>query len=219
MGARNPSAAMAKTAQLPMAGSSERDLHDGVQQDVVSLLARLGLARAQLRRDPIVAESTLAELQTQTGQVLRDLRHLVQGIQPPVLADRGLLEALEARLAHVPIGVRIHADPSLRGARFNPDVEAAAFFFVSEGLTNVMKHAAASQVAVRVAVDDESLTVDVEDDGAGFVPARAEGSGLTGLRDRIEAIGGTMCLISSAGAGCQLRATMPISPRVTQDVR
>ncbi|MGH9111351.1 MAG: GAF domain-containing sensor histidine kinase, partial [Acidimicrobiales bacterium] len=187
----------------------ERDLHDGVQQDVVSLLARLGLARAQLRRDPAVAESTLAELQGQAGHVLHDLRRLVQGIHPPVLADRGLLDALEAQLAHVPIGVRIHADPSLRGARFDADVEAAAYFFVSEGLTNAMKHADPSRVSVRLAVDDAQLTVEVDDDGTGFVPARSRGSGLTGLRDRIEAVGGSMRVVSSPGSGCRLTATVP----------
>jgi len=197
----------------------ERDLHDGVQQDVVSLLARLGLARAQLRRDPVVAETTLADLQTQTGHVLRELRQLAQGIHPPVLADRGLLEALEARLTHVPVGVQLHADPALRGARFGADVEAAAYFFVSEGLTNTMKHATASSVAVRLTVNDESLTVEVDDDGAGFVPARAAGSGLTGLRDRVEAVGGTMRINSSPAAGCRLTAVMPVADRVGQDAR
>ena len=199
----------------------ERDLHDGVQQQVVSLLARLGLARTQLRRDLVVVEATLAELQTQTGQVLRDLRALVQGIHPPVLADRGLLEALEARLAHVPIGVELHADPALRGARFAPDVEAAAYFFVSEGLTNAMKHAHASRVAIHLAVADQHLTVEVDDDGVGFTPAHTRQSGLTGLRDRVEAVGGQLQVTSRPGAGCRLTATVPATRRrpQTQQVR
>jgi signal transduction histidine kinase len=191
----------------------ERDLHDGVQQQVVSLLVRLGLARTQLRRDPLVVETTLAELQAQTGQVLRDLRALVQGIHPPVLADRGLLEALEARLAHVPIGVQIHADPALRDDRFPPEVEAAAYFFVSEGLTNAMKHADASRVAIHLTVADERLTVEVHDDGIGFVPTHARESGLSGLRDRIEAVGGHLQVTSRPGAGCRLTATVPATPR------
>ncbi|MGH9111112.1 MAG: GAF domain-containing sensor histidine kinase [Acidimicrobiales bacterium] len=195
----------------------ERDLHDGVQQDVVSLLAQLGLARSQLRRDPVVVEATLAELQSRTGQMLRDLRQLAQGIHPPVLADRGLLEALEARLAHIPIGVQIHADRALRGARFHPDIEAAAYFFVCEGITNAMKHATASRVAVRVTVDGAHLAVGVEDDGGGFVPARTTGSGLTGLRDRVEAVGGEMQLLSSPGAGTRLGATLPLGDRVAQE--
>jgi signal transduction histidine kinase len=196
----------------------ERDLHDGVQQDIVSLLARLGLARAQLRRDPATAETTLDELQAQTGQVLRDLRQLVQGIHPSVLTDHGLLEALEARLGQLPIGVRIHADRSLRGARFATDVEAAAYFFVSEGLTNAMKHAAPTLVSVRVGVEHDLLVIDVDDDGAGFVvPRGVQGSGLTGLRDRIEAVGGTMQVRSSPGAGCHLRALVPLSHRLSPE--
>ena len=192
----------------------ERDLHDGVQQDLVSLLTRLGLARTQLRRDPAAAESTLAELQAQTAEVLRDLRQLVQGIHPPVLTDRGLLEAVEAKLSQLPVGVQLHADPSLRGVRFDPDAEAAAYFFVTEGLTNAMKHAAGASVAVRLTVDQEGLVVEVIDDGRGFVPAAAPGSGLTGLRDRVEAVGGAMHVHSHPGSGCRLEARMPRTRRV-----
>jgi signal transduction histidine kinase len=195
----------------------ERDLHDGVQQDVVSLLARLGLARSQLRRDPAHAESILNELQTQTGRLLRDLRQLAQGIRPPVLTDRGLLEALEARLSRLSIGVHIHADPALRGRRFDPDLEAAAYFFVSEGLANAMKHAAPTRVSVALAVENGQLAIEVADDGDGFQPANGRGSGLTGLRDRIEAVGGVMQVVSSPGAGCQLSATIPVAHDVAHE--
>lgn len=192
----------------------ERDLHDGVQQDIVSLLSRLGLARTQLRRDPAAAEASLAELQTQTGEVLRDLRRLVQGIHPPVLADRGILEALESKLSQLPVGVHLHADAALRGIRFDPDVEAAAYFFVSEALTNAVKHARATTVAVRVAVEHEQLVVEVSDDGVGFQPGHTDGSGLVGLRDRIEAVGGDMHLRASPGAGCRLEARVPATRRL-----
>jgi hypothetical protein len=146
---------------------------------------RLGLARAQLRRDPIAAQATLVELQTQTAQVLAELRALVQGIHPPVLVDRGLFEAVESRLANIPIGVEIHADPALRGTRFTSEVEAAAYFFISEALTNAMKHAKASRLVVRLAASDDQLMAEVNDDGLGFLPAATHnatsGSGLTGL--------------------------------------
>jgi signal transduction histidine kinase len=189
----------------------ERDLHDGVQQDIVSLLSRLSLARSQLRRDPCEAEATLAELQAQTGHVLRDLRQLAQGIHPSVLTDRGVLEAIEAKLTKVPIGVHLYADPTLRGARFDPDIEATAYFFVTEGLTNAMKHAGARTVSLRLSIADRQLVVEVIDDGTGFLPANVSGSGLTGLRDRVEAVGGDMHVRSSPGAGCRLEARIPIA--------
>jgi signal transduction histidine kinase len=190
----------------------QRDLHDGVQQEVVSLLARLGLARSQLRRDATAADGTLAELQTHTGQILEELRELAHGIDPPVLTDRGLLEALESRLSRIPIGVEIHAERGFRGRRFPREVEAAAYFFVTEALANALKHSRARRVSVGLSVTDTKLIVEVADDGVGFRPADVRGSGLIGLRDRIEALGGAMHVHARPAAGCRLTATVPTAP-------
>ncbi len=178
----------------------ERDIHDGVQQEIVALMASLRLARNQLRRDPAVADAMLAELQGEARQTLEDIRDLAQGIHPAVLADRGLVEAIEA-------------DPALRGARYAEDIEGAAYFLVSEGLANVLKHAAASRASVRLAEAEGRLQVEVSDDGVGFVPAEATGSGLTGLRDRIEAVGGVLVVTAGPGEGSSLRATLPARTR------
>ena len=189
----------------------ERDLHDGIQQQIVSLLARLGLARTQMGRDPASAERTLTDLQTQTTQVLQDLRAFVRGIHPPVLTDRGLLEAIEARISEVPLGIELRADPDLRERRFASKVETAAYFFVAEALTNVMKHARASQVVIRLTEADGDLAVEVADDGVGFQEKTVMSSGLTGLRDRIEAVGGRMSVDGRPGQGSILRASIPVT--------
>jgi len=191
----------------------ERDIHDGVQQEIVALMASLRLARNQLRRDPAVADAMLAELQEEARQTLEDIRDLAQGIHPAVLADRGLVEAIESRASRLPIGVAIEADAALRGARYAEDSEGAAFFLVSEGLANVLKHAAASRASVRLAEAEGRLQVEVSDDGVGFVPAEATGSGLTGLRDRIEAVGGVLVVTAGPGEGSSLRATLPARTR------
>ena len=187
----------------------ERNIHDGVQQEIVALIASLRLARNQLGRDPELADATLAELQHEAGQTLQDLRELAQGIHPSVLSDRGILEAVEARVSRMPIGVAIEADPHLRDARFAQEVEGAAYFLVSEGLANVLKHSAASRAVVRLSSVGGRLVVEIADDGAGFIPADASGSGLTGLRDRFDAVGGTLRITSRPGEGTRLVGDLP----------
>jgi signal transduction histidine kinase len=187
----------------------ERNIHDGVQQEMVALMANLRLARNQLRRDPDLADQTLDQLQHEASQTLEDLRELSRGIYPPVLSDKGLVEAVESRAARMPIGASVVADPQLRALRFAPEVEGAAYFLVSEGLANVLKHAGASKAVVRVEHREGRLRVEVFDDGVGFVPADARGSGLTGLHDRIEAVGGTLRVVSSPGRGTTLVGELP----------
>lgn len=187
----------------------ERNIHDGVQQEMVALVAKVRLARNQLRRDPEVADTTLEELQHEARQTLEELRELSRGIHPAVLTDRGLLEAVEERTSRLPLGVAVHAPAALRGVRFGEETEGAAYFFVSEALANVLKHAAASRATVRLRHEDDRLFVEVADDGVGFVPADATGSGLTGLRDRIEAVGGSLRVASRVGEGTTVAATLP----------
>jgi signal transduction histidine kinase len=191
----------------------ERDLHDGVQQQIVALMAKLRLARNQLARDPAVAGQTLAEAQAEAQQTLQDLRELARGIHPSVLSDQGILAAVQSRITRLPIGVRLTAGPELAGARYPDQIEGAAYFLVCEALVNVVKHAHASQVQVTLSDDRSRLLVEITDDGAGFVPADAAGSGLTGLTDRIEAVGGSLSIRSRPGTGTRLAGELPARGR------
>ena len=191
----------------------ERDLHDGAQQQIVALTAKLRLARNQLARDPAVAGHTLAQAQAEAKQTLQDLRELARGIHPTVLSDQGILAAVQSRITRLPIGVRLTAGPELAGARYPDQIEGAAYFLVCEALVNVLKHAHASQAQVTLSDDGSRLRVEITDDGAGFVPAGAAGSGLTGLTDRIEAIGGSLSIQSRPGTGTRLTGELPARGR------
>jgi signal transduction histidine kinase len=179
----------------------ERDLHDGVQQDVVALIGRVGLARRHLARDPAIAGPMLAEVQDELGRILSLLREISRGIHPTVLADRGLVEAVEAQAARSPVPVTVNADARLRGARFPEEVESAAYFIVSESLTNVLKHAEATSARVRLTRHDGDLRVEVSDDGRGFDPSADDAGGLRNLAERLEALGGRLTVTSAAGSG------------------
>jgi signal transduction histidine kinase len=191
----------------------ERDLHDGAQQQIVALTAKLRLARNQLARDPAIAGQTLAEAQAEAKQTLQDLRELARGIHPSVLSDQGILAAVKSRITRLPIGVRLTAGPELAGGRYPDEIEGAAYFLVCEALVNVVKHAHASQAQVLLSDDGARLRVEITDDGAGFDPADAAGSGLTGLADRIEAVGGSLSIRSRPGAGTVLAGELPVRGR------
>lgn len=195
----------------------ERDIHDGVQQEIVALAAKLRLARNQLGRDHDTAQVTLTSLQADIRRTLDDLRDLAQGIHPSVLTDRGLLDAIEERASRIVLPVVIAADPAMRGARLSADVEAAAYFLVAEGLANILKHARASQAVIRLGLAERQLHVEVSDDGVGFDVSTAGGTGLAGLRDRIEAVGGRLRVRSRSGAGTRLCADLPAVMRSALD--
>jgi signal transduction histidine kinase len=189
----------------------ERDIHDGVQQELVALIARIGLARRQLDHDPDALAATLEDLQGEVREALAELRELASGIHSSVLADRGVVEAIESRAARLPLAVAIECAPELRARRFPEPVEGAAYFVVCEGFANVLKHAAARQVTVRLRAEPRSLRVEVGDDGRGFDPGvERGGTGLSGLADRVEALGGTFRVESSPGTGTLLRAALPV---------
>jgi signal transduction histidine kinase len=188
----------------------QRDLHDGVQQDVVVLTAKLAMARERLRRGDD-AGRPLAELQADLGRLLGQVREFAHTIHPPVLADQGLLEAVEAQAARLPLAVVIEADSALRGARYPQHVEAATWYVLSEALTNVVKHAGARQVCVTLRQPGGRLVVEIRDDGCGFDPEVPRGLGLTGLADRVAIARGTLRLVSRPGVGTTLCAEIPVS--------
>lgn len=182
----------------------ERDLHDGAQARLVALGMHLGMAEQKLATDPEGARALVTEARHGVGEALQELRDLVRGIRPPVLADRGL-EAAIAALADrspVPVDVTAHVVP-----RPSDPVETAAYFVVAESLANVAKHAGASRVDVRLERRGDLLRVEVMDDGRGA--ADADGSGLTGLRRRVEALDGTFAVTSPAGGPTIVRAELP----------
>ena len=191
----------------------ERDIHDGAQQELVALIARIGLAQNQFGRDSGRLGETLGDLQSEARQALENLRQFASGIHPSVLSDHGLVEAIEIRSARLPLGVTIECDPQMRTTRFPDEIESAAYFFVSEGLANALKHAAAERARVRIVRSESKLDVEVADDGAGFDVEAVRLSGLRGLSDRIEAVGGTIAVDSSPGRGTRLTARLPIGER------
>jgi signal transduction histidine kinase len=191
----------------------ERDLHDGVQQELVALIAKVRLARNQLARDPELAEGTLAELQAGIQRALNDLREVAHGVHPAVLGSRGLVEAVEAIAGRMPLGVLVKADSGVRSARYAPEIEGAAYYVVAEGLANVLKHAGAGQATVSISAENSHLTVEVSDDGHGFAVGITLESGLRGLRDRVEALGGRLG-VESRTDGTRLEAWLPARDRL-----
>ncbi len=187
----------------------ERDLHDGVQQHVVALVARIRLARNALGQGRL-SDDGLADVQTDAADLLAELRELAHGIHPPVLTDRGLVEAVETRADRVPVPVATHADASLRERRFPPGVEAAAYYVVCEALTNVVKHADARTADVELSAQNGHLRVVVRDDGSGAANTR-HGYGLTNLRDRVEAVGGSLRIDGRPGAGSRVAVELPVT--------
>jgi signal transduction histidine kinase len=183
----------------------ERDLHDGTQQRLVSIAMTLGLADSKLERDPAAVRPLLDEARAELSNSLRELRELSQGIHPGILTERGLPAALEdlAYRARLPLELDVGLSERL------PDrVEAAAYYVVSEALTNIAKHAQASAVRIRVQRTDGRAVVEIADDGVGGADG-ARGSGLRGLADRVDALGGRLRVESPPGRGTVVHAEIP----------
>lgn len=192
----------------------ERDLHDGAQQQLLALLARVELVRARLGEEAGAdVDRELRGIRDAVGEVHRDLRELARGIHPAVLTDCGLAEAVRSALVRLPLQTEVTVAPEMEGRRFAPAVEAAAYFLVLEGVTNVLKHAGSTAARVELSADGSSLTVAVEDPGRGFTVPPGAGSGLVGLRDRLAAVGGSLSVTSRPGAGTTLRGVLPASGR------
>jgi signal transduction histidine kinase len=186
----------------------ERNIHDGAQQQLVALAVKLRLADQLVGRDEDKAHVLLTQLQSDAQDALDDLRDLARGIYPPLLADKGLVAAVEAQARKSPLPVSVQAE---NVGRAGQDVEAAAYFCVLEALQNASKYANASSVTVRLARENGSLRFSVGDDGIGFDPADTPpGSGLTNMRDRLEALGGSVDVRSGPGGGTRVSGHIPI---------
>jgi signal transduction histidine kinase len=187
----------------------ERDLHDGTQQRLVSLALSLRAAEAKVPAELEELRAELAQTASGLAAALADLHDITRGIHPAVLSKGGLEPALRtlARRVSVPVQLDLRAD-----GRLPVPVEVAAYHVVSEGLANAAKHAQASEVRVDLDAHDSVVELAVEDDGRGGADMR-RGSGLVGVRDRVEALGGTIDIESGPGRGTSLRVTLPIDPR------
>jgi signal transduction histidine kinase len=163
-----------------------------------------------LSRDPAKAAATLEQLKRDADEALETLRDLARGIYPPLLADKGLVVALESQARKATVPVRVEAEGV---ERYTQDVEATVYFCVLEALQNVQKYAGASQVVVRLdaRADPATLTFEVEDDGTGFDTATTRtGAGLTNMNDRVDALGGTVHVISHPGAGTRVSGELRV---------
>jgi signal transduction histidine kinase len=184
----------------------ERDLHDGAQQQLVWLALALRAAQTTVPEEFGQHRSELGRVVDGLTAALDDLREIALGIHPAGLSEDGLTPALKRLASRSPL--RVNLDVGADG-RFPEPVEVTAYYVVSEALTNAAKYADAPAVDVAVAADGDALRVEVRDDGRGGADP-AEGSGLLGLRDRVEAIGGTMRLTSPPGAGTSLSVVLPL---------
>ena len=178
-----------------------RDLHDGAQQRLVNVVLGLRLAARAADGD---TRELLDGVLDETQAAIVELRELAAGLHPSVLTHRGLRGALESLTARAPVPVAL----DVTDARFGAVVEATAYFVAAEALANVAKHAHASEAAVRIAIEDDNLVVEVADDGRGGADAR--GSGLAGLADRVAALDGAFAVGDASGGGTRVRAELPL---------
>lgn len=179
----------------------ERDLHDGAQQGLLALGASLGAIRTRSEGDVVdMVDEAIRDLRS----TLDDLRALARGVHPALLTDRGLAAAIRALAERAPVPV----EADVVEGRFRESVEAAAYFFVAECAANAFRHAAATHVGVSVSVEGDALRVEVSDDGIGGADP-AGGSGLQGLVDRVDALGGSVRLSSPPGGGSTVTAVLP----------
>jgi signal transduction histidine kinase len=184
----------------------ERDLHDGAQQRLVSLALSLRVLESSLEPGS-AATRGLAAARAELDAALEELRELARGIHPSILVDRGLEPALSALAGRATVPVELELDSC---GKLPLSVQTTAYFVVAEALTNAAKHADSARIEVSVAVDDRHAIVEVRDEGGGGVdPAR--GSGLSGLSDRVSALGGTLEIESPVGVGTTIRARIPLT--------
>jgi signal transduction histidine kinase len=187
----------------------ERDLHDGAQQRLVALSLTLGMAESRLAADPAAAAPLIAQAREEAQHAVKELRELASGIHPALLSERGLGPALEALAARAPVPTTVDGVPE---QRLPPPVESACYFVTAEALTNVAKYAGATSAGVHLAVEHGRARLIVRDDGAGGADL-SSGTGLRGLRDRVEALDGRLEVDSPPGLGTTVIAEIPLGDR------
>jgi signal transduction histidine kinase len=185
----------------------ERNIHDGAQQQLVALSVKLRLAEQLADRDTAKTKEMLAQLQGEATDALENLRDLARGIYPPLLANAGLGAAIEAQARKSPVPVDFGVDGI---GRYPQELEAAVYFCVLEAMQNIAKYSGANLARIRLVETNGDLTFTVVDDGVGFDPSRARGSGLPNMRDRMEALGGHVEIQSSVGSGTRVAGLVPV---------
>ena len=187
----------------------ERDLHDGAQQRLISVRIRLAIAEERLKTDPAAGRELLAQLGLELDAGLDELRALARGVYPPVLVDRGLVDALQSLSIHAPLAVHV-AEAGI--TRHPIETESAIYFVCAEAVQNALKHAHASAaVWIKLRQTRHQLSFEVRDNGRGFERDRADGRGLRNMHDRIEAIGGRLTIESEPGRGTRITGSVPLS--------
>jgi signal transduction histidine kinase len=188
----------------------ERNLHDGAQQRLVALALQLRLIQAHIRRDPSSAEALVTTASDELAQSLKELRELARGIHPAVL-ERGIAVALESLAARSTVPTVVACDVT---EQLPEQLELAAYFVACEALANVAKYAHASAASVSLSRTEHGVAIEIADDGLGGADATA-GTGLRGLSDRVEALGGHLLVTSPAGAGTVVTADLPYGSPAT----
>jgi signal transduction histidine kinase len=185
----------------------ERDLHDGAQHDLVALRMKLGLAEGIARSSSTQLATVLAELRDDTAATLENIRRLSRGLYPPLLESQGLAAALTAHARRLSVPVQVRA----REGRFPYDIETAVYFCCVEALQNAAKHSCAGQAWISIDEVDGRLRFEIGDDGRGFDLARTNGgSGLQNIRDRVDALEGTL-QIASGAEGTRIEGSIPLA--------
>ncbi|MGZ4155472.1 MAG: sensor histidine kinase, partial [Actinomycetota bacterium] len=186
----------------------ERNIHDGAQQQLVALAVKARLARSLVGRNDDKASELLEQIGAETQEALEDLRDLARGIYPPLLADKGLVAALEAQARKSPIPAEVSPDGI---GRYDQALEAAVYFSILEALQNAAKYSDAARVSVALAQANGDVTFEVRDDGVGFEPSQTGyGTGLQGIADRLRALDGTLEVRSAPGSGTTIAGSVPV---------
>jgi signal transduction histidine kinase len=184
----------------------EHNLHDGAQLTLTMLAGQLASAKEQATRRPELAPVLFDEAEKHLLVAVDQLRELAHGIHPTILTDLGLAEAIRSLTAGAPVPIQLLELPS---GRVDPTAEATAYYVVAEALTNAQRHAMATTITIRVSETGRTLRIEVGDDGVGGAD-ESNGSGLQGLRDRVDAVGGRLRVLSVAGRGTQIQAEIPL---------